>query len=377
MKRSRPPVRRPDDTARRKSAADRRAPRYAPGVKPALSMLRVAVPVWTVFGLACSASVTWAMRDHGHSPARIAGYEVLVWWGWAAATPLVAWLGGRVPLVPFSARATLLHVGAALVLGLAHQVWWKLLTVAIRPFDAMGPQRLGDVSWDVLDDLFLEVAAYFAILGVTYAIDYHRRLRDREASLVRARLTALELQLRPHFLFNTLHAIGGLVRQGRGAEAIAMITGLSDLLRYSLDHAGKPLVALEQEAAITARYLEIQRQRFSDRLTTTIEIAPELARARVPALLLQPLVENAVRHGIERSSGPGAITVRARRRDAELVIEVANTGPPLAGREPGVGVENTRARLAGLFGARQALELRDDAAGVVAIVTLPYQEVRT
>ena len=337
-------------------------------------MLRVAGPIWTVFGLACAASVGWAMRDHGHSIARIAVYEVLVWCSWAAATPLVAWLGRRAPILPFRGRAAALHLAAAICLGLLHHLWWSLLLVALRPFDQMGPQTLAAANWFDADDMFLEVTIYAAILGVTFALDRQRRLREQEASLAEARLIALELQLRPHFLLNTLHAIGGLVRQGRSGDAIEMITGLGELLRYSLDHAGKPLVALEEEVAMTARYLAIQRRRFSDRLTCAIDVAPELGRARVPALVLQPLVENAVRHGIERSSGPGTIALRARRAGGELVLEVANTGPPLRAIEPGIGIENTRARLVQLFGERQRLELRDQRDGVVATVTLPYQE---
>ena len=339
-------------------------------------MLRAAVAVWILFGIVCAASVYGSMLDHGHSPAWIAVYEVLVWIAWAPATLLVAALGRRRPVLPFRARAAALHLGAALALGVLHVAWWKTLLVLMRPFDHMGPQSFAAVDLDISDPMFLEVTIYTAVLGVTVAFDQHRRVREREAALAQARLTALELQLRPHFLFNTLHAIGGLVRQGRGTDAVEMIAGLSELLRYSLDHAGKTLVALEREVEITARYLEIQRQRFSDRLTTTIDVPAELGRARVPALVLQPLLENAVRHGIERASGAGTITVAARRDGARLVIEVVNTGPPLAGAPAGVGIDNTRARLAQLFGGDASLALTDGDGVVVATITLPLEEPR-
>lgn len=349
---------------------------------PPATILRIALPVWTLFGLFCAAAAIWGMRTHGHSSARIIAYDVLVWWGWAAATPAIAALGRRAPLLPFAWRRAALHLGAALVVGLAHHAWWATLQVVIRPYDAMGAQSLADaLSGDVTDRLFLEVTAYVAVLGVTYAIDYQRRLVERElraaqleTSLAHARLAALELQLRPHFLFNTLHAIGGLVRQGRGPAAIEMIAGLSDLLRYSLDHAGRHLVPLEQELAITARYLEIQQRRFSDRLTTSIGAPPELGGALVPALLLQPLVENAVRHGIERSSAPGEIAIRARREGPRLAIEIRNSGPPVGAVDAGVGLENTRARLEQLYPGHHRLELRSERGGVVATVEIPCEE---
>jgi two-component system LytT family sensor kinase len=346
-------------------------------------MLRVALPVWTVFALVCAAPVLWGVRTHGHSTSLILVYQLLVWWGWAAATLAIAALGRRAPLLPWAWRRAALHLSAAIAVGLAHHAWWSLLLVVLRPFDSMGHQDLASaLRDDVIDRLFLEVALYAAVLGVTWAVDYQRRLRERElraaqleTSLAQARLAALELQLRPHFLFNTLHTIGGLVRQKRGAEAVEMIAGLSDLLRYSLDHAGSQRVPLEQELAITGRYLEIQKTRFADRLTVTID-APDEARAGlVPALLLQPLVENAVRHGIERSSQPGRVDVRARREGARLVVEVENSGPPVGAGPTGIGLDNARARLEQLYPGQHRLDLRSESgAGAVATVVIPWEE---
>ncbi len=335
-------------------------------------MLRAAVVVWSLFAAACIAVILWTMRDHGHSAPRIVAYELLVWWAWAAATPVVAWLGRR---APFSARMAAMHVVAAVALGGAHVVWWSALEVAMQPFDAMGPQTVAQaLRGDLIDNLFLEVSLYAAVLGATYAMDYQRRLREREASLAQARLEALQGQLRPHFLFNTLHAIGGLVRQDRGPEAIAMITGLSDLLRYSLDHGSAQLVPLDQELAITERYLEIQRQRFSDRLDTKIDAGADVARAHVPVLLLQPLVENAVRHGVERASGRGVIEVRAARQGDELVVEVFNSGPAPGAGDAGIGLDNTRARLGQLFPGACSLELVAVDGGALARVRIPHRE---
>lgn len=343
--------------------------------------LRVAVVVWTLFGLACAGSALWGMRTHGHSPAKLAVYNLVVWNAWALGTLVVAALGRRWPLVPLSVRAIAQHVAAALVLGVVHHAWWTLMLVVLRPYDAMGPDAFGPAfANDLADRLFLEGTAYFAVLGVSYAVDSQRRLRERElraaqleASLAKAQLTALELQLQPHFLFNTLHAIGGLVRQRRSSEAIEMIAGLSDLLRYSLDHAGEHLVPLADELAVVRRYLAIQALRFSDRLAISIDVPEDLHRLRVPPLLLQPLVENAIRHGVERANDAATIAVRAHRDGDQLVVAVENTATGAMPAGEGVGIANTRARLHQLFADRHAFTLAGDHGRVTATIRLPAE----
>jgi two-component system, LytTR family, sensor kinase len=345
--------------------------------------MRVAFAVWTLFGLLCAASAYWDVRNHGHSPLRIGRQRPPGRERRAPATAAVAWLGRHAPLFPFSWSATALHAGSAIVFGLLHHVWWTTLVVVMRPFDDMGAHSFWSaVTGDVRNRLFLEVIVYFAVLGVTYAVDYHRRLRDREvrtvqleASLGHARLDVLELQLQPHFLFDTLHAIGGLVRQDRGPQAAAMIAGASELLRYSLDHAGKHLVPLEQEVAILERYLAIQTLRFSDRLHVTIDVPCNLRHVLVPALLLQPLVENAVRHGVERVVESGRIEVRVQRVGGTLAIEIFNTGPALCQLgEHGIAITNTRARLQQLYAGRYSFQLRSERGGVAVKLSVPLAE---
>lgn len=333
------------------------------------TVLRVALIVWMLFGLACTATALWTMRTHGHTWWKIALYNALVWSAWAPGTLVVAWLGRKFP--PLSLRAVVLHVGAALGIGLVHHVWWMTMLVAIHPYDGMGLQTMFPALYrDVADHLFLEGTAYFAVLGLTYAIDRSMRAVQLEGSLAKARLTALELQLQPHFLFNTLHAIGGLVRQNRGGEAIEMIAGLSDLLRYSLDHAGQHLVTLAEEIAVVRRYLAIQAVRFSDRLVVEVDIPDELQAARVPPLLLQPLVENAIRHGVERVNHAATITLRARREGTILVVTIENSAAGL-GQSEGVGITNTRARLEQLFPAQHTFTLASDRGRVTATIRLP------
>lgn len=175
-----------------------------------------------------------------------------------------------------------------------------------------------------------------------------------------------------------MNAISSLVRNRRNDEAVTMISGLSDLLRYTLDHAGDQQVALEDELHVLRRYLEIQHVRFPDRMTFDIDLAPDARRAAIPALLLQPLAENAVRHGIARSAAPGVIEVRAFRSDGRLRIDVFNSGsiaPVPSDEGSGIGLRNTRARLQHLYGDAGTFELLHARDGVVASLSIPWSEV--
>jgi LytS/YehU family sensor histidine kinase len=217
----------------------------------------------------------------------------------------------------------------------------------------------------------IDLIIYWAIVGVVHAIDSLRRLRERELLLAQTQLANLRLQIQPHFLFNTLHTIASLVREGSAQPAVGMIAGLSDLLRYSLDNAGRNVVPLSEELEIVRRYLEIQQTRFSDRLRVTVDAAPETHAAAVPTLLLQPLVENAIRHGDATT-----VDVRTHRDGDTLIIEIANDGSPLAPdwrQREGVGLSSTRRRLEQLYGTRASLELMNQQpAGVLARVRIPY-----
>jgi LytS/YehU family sensor histidine kinase len=228
----------------------------------------------------------------------------------------------------------------------------------------------------------LELLLYGMVALAHYADEASRRARERErkaaqleASLTKARLMALELQTQPHFLFNTLNGISALVRAGQNPQALSMIGGLSDLLRYALERSGGAAVALEEEARTVERYLGIQRIRFADRLAVELDLAPDTLRGAVPALLLQPLAENAVRHGIARVEAPGRIVLRSARRGDDLVIEIFNTGRLDAVRRDGIGMSTTQARLTELHGERGRLEIAEHEGGVLTRVTLPFQEV--
>jgi LytS/YehU family sensor histidine kinase len=225
---------------------------------------------------------------------------------------------------------------------------------------------------------------YWAIVVCTYAYDSRNQLvaRDLQAArmegqLNQARIENLHIRLQPHFLFNTLHAVAGLVREGNSQGAITMIAGLSDLLRASLNTVDQPTVSLAEELEILKRYLEIQQTRFADRLTVDWRIDSQVLNAAIPSLLLQPLAENAIKHGLERA-GHGMLRIRASQDSHSLAIAISNDGPPLSPEwsiRQGLGLKATRDRLATLYGDEGRLHLENaTGGGVVATVHLPYQE---
>ena len=226
---------------------------------------------------------------------------------------------------------------------------------------------------------------YAALVGAWHMLDYHARWRAREVQaarlgtqLAQAQLEALKMQIQPHFLFNSLHTISELVHEDPDA-ADRMVARLGDLLRLTVDNAAMHEVTLAREMDFLRAYLDIQQHRFQDCLTVTIDVAPDTLDALVPNLALQPLVENAIKHGVEPMGGAGEITVTAARRGDRLELVVRDNGrglPPVrpAGGREGVGVRNTRARLEQLYGPTHTFEVKnDERGGVVARVELPFR----
>jgi two-component system LytT family sensor kinase len=230
------------------------------------------------------------------------------------------------------------------------------------------------------------VILYWSIVGIQHGVNYYRKFEEREKlaaqlenQLAQARLSALKMQLHPHFLFNTLNAIVVLVRQHRAEEADEMLTNLSELLRETLEGWETQEVPLRREVELINLYLDIQRVRFQDRLTVEMSLSPATLNALVPSLLLQPLVENAIRHGVSKTSAPVRIELKSNLRNSFLELQVCDDGPGVS-REVsgessgnGVGLSNTRARLQQLYGERQSLRLGGRAGGgTIATVVLPY-----
>ena len=301
-------------------------------------------------------------------------------WLWGAFTPAIVWLARRYPL---ERRLWLANTPRHFAFGLGFAALDVLVDAAVSPWFSTGPQL--SLATAFFGKSFINLFSYAAVVAVAYAVDYHALFVERrvaasrlEVELADARLQALEMQLRPHFLFNTLHTVASLVRAGRNADAVRTIAGLSDLLRAALRRDGAAEVPLRDELAFVERYLAIEQIRFQDRLRTRVAAAPDVLDALVPSLILQPLVENAIRHGVERRAAPGRVDVEALRHNGTLVLRVQDSSLGRGGRAGeasggGIGLSNTRARLRHLYGERQRCELaRTDDGGALAVVELPY-----
>ena len=317
-------------------------------------------------------------------------FSSIDWLLYAVLTPLVFRASRRFPLERLHlARNIALHMGGALAMCVAWAALGTLLRLGIfSASETPTAQKvwLSLVSW-VFTTLPFGVGVYFALVGIQHSFFYFTQSRERETQAARlaaqlsdARLGALRMQLNPHFLFNSLNAITVLVRDGNTAAASRMLELLSDVLRQVLRSDETHETALSSELEFLERYLAIEQVRFSDRLRPRIELDAAIRRAALPRFLLQPLVENALRHGIARRSDAGLIHVSAYREDEQLILSVRDDGPGLPttlNAGSGVGLSNTRARLAALYGGKATLEIANaEGGGVIATVRLPYHEAK-
>jgi two-component system, LytTR family, sensor kinase len=305
---------------------------------------------------------------------------------WAVLTIPIFWMTSRYAIEGGRrVGRVLLFVGLGFVLALI--VDSILLDVREQLMSGIGPFRRRPpppliVGLGILDDLMV----YFAILGAGVARDYFLRYQARleetarlQALLTQARLDALRAQLNPHFLFNTLNAISALVeRDPRGVRR--MIARLSDLLRYTLDESSAQEVPLSRELDMLAEYIDLMQIRFQGKLNVGLAVDDAARRALVPSLILQPIVENAIKHGVGRLTGAGDITIEARCEGAELRIRVHDTGPGLtehtADDGAGVGLANTTARLRQMYGPAYGATLHagPNGTGAVAELLLPFRD---
>ncbi len=307
-----------------------------------------------------------------------------IWLFWAAAAPLIFWLGRRIPLQRGKLnRALLAHLAFAFIFGLLHLGFWSAIVILFESARNGAPNRFSVLFFNLSQYLlYVEVILYWAVLGAAVAVQALRQSRERElkaqaleAQLQQAQLLALKQQLHPHFLFNSLNTISMLVRNGETQQAVQMIAGLGELLRWSLTEQAEQEVTLATELETARRYLAIEQFRFPDRLRVEFNVPDELMNAAVPNLILQPLVENAVRHGIAKSSSASLVRIRARRQAADLEILVEDDGEGFAAEwQPGLGLENTRARLARAYAANAELSVaQNESKGASIRLRLPYR----
>ena len=339
---------------------------------------------WTVFGLLI-ANQTYMMAQLGGRQAPwliLLRNSLLDSYLWAFATLAIFWLARRFPLertrvLPHIA----VHLLAAVGLSLARAGFMVELS---RRVDWLGERSFRPQFWGSSG---IQFVFYALLLGFAHALLYHERYRERERAaeqlsrgLTEARLQALKMQLQPHFLFNTLNGISALIPE-EAKPARRMLARLGDLLRMSLDHEETQEVTLREELAFLEPYLEIEQARLADRLTVAMDIAPDTLDARVPHLLLQPLVENAIRHGIAPRIEPGRVEISAARGadGRSLYLEVRDDGRGVNGDNQvrtrrGVGLKNIQSRLEQLYDGEHRFELENHSAqGVVVRITLPFR----
>jgi sensor histidine kinase YesM len=359
-----------------------------------LQIYKFCFPVWTVVGLFFfTQGVTQKLASHDLTP----------WWhyliSWligvylcALLTPLIFWLSHRFPI---ERRNWLRRAG----LHLLFSALFSLVEIAVHGtlihFLGLFPTLMKGFAGTIIVLLLIafhqNIMTYWTVLGIAYALRYYGHYQERKqqalrlelqaselkTQLVQAQLSALNTQLQPHFLFNTLNAIMVLVRQRKANEAEEMLARLSDLLRCVLEDVDAQEVPLRRELEYVQLYLSIQQVRFQDRLRVEIHADSSLLDAAVPHLGLQPLVENAIQHGIGQSSSAGKLHISAARLGDTLEMKVYDDGPglPPAGWQSGrgIGLANTQARLRQLYGNEALLTVESsEPCGTVATVTLPY-----
>ncbi len=363
------------------------------------TMFAIAAVIWMSFALIhCAQSYVLARATAREWTLAGGLVSSLPWWtSWLVLTPLIAFLAERYPFTTgrhwrsFGSHALFgAMVSLAQVVAVGAVFWYTVGRHAGVASSAVNQMQR------YFGNFFLEsIVTYAATAGVFIAIDFARAVRDEsverarlearaaalESSVAQARLDALSMQMNPHFLFNTLSAISGLVAQDRRGEAREVIQRLGELLRQTLGAGSGPFTGVAREAALLDDYLYIQRIRFSDRLGVAVSIDDGSRDCLIPSMLLQPLVENAIRHGVEPLEGKGQVDVTVRRDNGAIRIRIADTGKGFAlgpdGRplREGIGIANTRERLEHIYGGAASLVLRNgDDGGAEVIVTLPAGE---
>ena len=318
-----------------------------------------------------------------------AATSTLIWLPWALVTPLVIRIGRRYPPTrTTSALGWMAHLGAIIMIGLTYAGWYAMLEILLNPWSQTplpGPFVQLWMTRFFYGQLFT-VLLYAFVLTIDYALESRQRMARQQMESARlseqlhkARLEALRRQVEPHFMYNSLNAISGLVRDNRNGAAVEMIVALSEFLRGAAVDSNQAQVSLEREVQYLQQYLEIEKARFAERLLVNLDIPAELLAARVPILILQPLVENAIKHGISQRTQGGSIQVTAASSSGMLRISVDNDGPPVSSdwqsQGIGIGMSNLRTRLQIMYGGAFELHLLNrDTGGVQALVCLPLVE---
>ena len=354
------------------------------GVKRWGRIWAIGFVLWTVLALlgAAGAHMYTASVGSPETWAQLLTWNMTVTVIWSLLTPPIYDLSRRFTFDRSNWKKVLpLHLAASIAL----TILAACIIVWLEPLVTWIPEAHLPFSSHMLSRAFMDFQRYWYILLITQAIGYYSKYRERElqssqleAQLAHAQLEVLKIQLEPHFLFNTLNSIAALARVD-GPAAENMTLQLADLLRFSLDAMGVHEVPLSRELTILQKYIDIQQTRFQDRLQVDMDIAPNTLSALVPNLILQPLVENAIRHGIGPRRAPGRVCISTRQVFDELWVEISDNGlgfTRFGGEVPpeGVGLSNTRARLQQLYGHDHKLNLEDaPGGGCIVKIHIPFR----
>jgi two-component sensor histidine kinase len=356
----------------------------SPAFRQGLLVLAGAALVFaSAAALECHSVVTASAPDGPLLPSALYGLVLWGWWGLAAA---VLWSVAENSTADFfSLRATMLQLLIGPALALAH-IWILQRTVEalVVWWPVLGPAGYGSLEYMTWNRFFSELLIYgfaFALIGMVRMKLASQREELRALSLEKqlsaAHLRALQMQIEPHFLFNTLNAIASLVELDRKEQAIATLERLNAILHRTLQDGTPARIRVAQELDLLDDYLAIEQTRFADRLRVDMAVDPEALAGTVPCFLMQPLVENAIRHGISRCEDGGSIHVTVARNGERLRLQVRDTGPGANGQAPnghGIGLRNTRERLSHLYGERFQLHAAPlDGGGFEVAVELPYE----
>jgi two-component system, LytTR family, sensor kinase len=345
--------------------------------------------IWCGVGLFDATQTVFVMRAEGmhHAWFRLFLTMLVSWIPWALATLLLLRLGRLYPVAQWRRLSTWgTHLAACAAIGLVSAAWAVLLDELLNPWAKTTSSEPFTRLWldRFYNGLLWYLILYSAILIAAHMLDFGERLALQQIETARlneqlskAQLNALRRQIEPHFLFNTLNAIAGLVREKRNDAAVGMIVGLSDFLRHVVEDSDRHQVPLGEELEFVQKYLDIQKLRFAERLQVSVDVPRELFLAQVPSLILQPMVENAVKHGIANRVQGGAIRIVAFRTNSTLTLSVYNDGPSLPAdcekTGSGVGISNVRTRLQNLYGDEFSLNMQNrDSGGVEVSVSVPF-----
>jgi sensor histidine kinase YesM len=348
--------------------------------------------MWCAGGLLEASQAVLIMRfgeGRNHAWLPLFATALATWLPWALATPLVVGLARRYPIIRGTTlRTVAVHLAAFATISVVAEAWSALLQVLFNPWGNRTPPVFWS-TWRItlLYQALLFLIAYALILTITYLVDSREKVARQmtetarlNEELSKAQLAALRRQMEPHFMFNTLNSIAGLVRDHRNDAAVSMIVGLSEFLRRASADSHRSQVTLAEEVEYLQRYVDIQQVRFGERLRVSVDIPADLLDAQVPSLLLQPLVENAIKHGVTKRVVGGSVRVTGARKDGNVCLSVYNDGPSFPKdwetTGAGVGLANLRTRLQILHGDASGLEMRSAGAdGVEVVVTVPLQEL--